>query len=316
MSGPHAQPHQPIVLIVDPDEWSARALESVLSPQGYELVRATGFGTALETVQQRLPDVLIVRAELPDGRGVDLCRIVHDDDRGGASVPIIVTSTGHTVREERIAALEAGAWHFLTYPLDTQEFVLRVNAFLGPKRILEEARAEGLVDAPTELYNQRGLERRARELQAVAFRYEQPLACVLLAPIQEPAAGRAHSGGRGATLELAALQLANTLKAAGRNSDVVGRLGKTVFAILAPNTDADGARRLAERLAGENLSAGPAEQRFPLRAGFEAVSNLHATPMDSQQILEHAAIALKQAMAGDGRDWLLGFEGTQDPSGR
>jgi PleD family two-component response regulator len=272
------------------------------------MVRATELSTALERVRQRLPDVVVVRTELPDGRGVDLCRIVRDDDRGGASVPIIVTSTGHTVRAERIAALEAGAWHFVTYPLDTQEFVLRVNAFLGPKRILEQARAEGLVDEPTELYSKRGLERRARELQALAFRYEQPLACVMLAPTQERGAGRAQSGGRGATLELAALQLANTLKAARRTSDVVGRLGKTVFAILAPNTDADGAQRLAERLAGENLPAGPAEQHFPLRAGFEAVSNLHETPMDSQQILEHAAVALKQAIAGEGRDWVLGYE--------
>ena len=108
-------------------------------------------------------------------------------------------------------------------------------------------------------------------------------------------------------------QLAKAFKSAGRGSDAIGRLGKTEFAIIAPNTDSAGALRLAERLA-EAIRAmdtgGPeAPPSFELRAGYDAVSDAREAPAAARDVLMRATIALRKSKTnGREGDWIRPFE--------
>lgn len=55
---------------------------------------------------------------LPNGDGIGFCRIVRNDPRFGAGVPILMTTPEAPTRKQRLAALRAGAWEFFSYPLD------------------------------------------------------------------------------------------------------------------------------------------------------------------------------------------------------
>src|SRR3989449_2198323 len=57
------------------------------------------------------------------------------------------------------------------------------------RRDADQARAGGLLDPVTGLYNRQGLARRARELGSQAFREHGPLACIVLALDVEPPGG-------------------------------------------------------------------------------------------------------------------------------
>src|SRR5206468_12102733 len=129
------------------------------------------------------------------------------------------------------------------------------------------------------------LARRARELGSQAFREHGPLACIVLAldlePVEaEEGAAGGGSGGGGGTTSLG--RCIQAIKAAARLSDVIGRLSASEFAVLAPGTDAAGARRLAERLAGSAsaatvaMRAGTGLPPAPIRVrrGYEAVANV------------------------------------------
>src|SRR5690348_10011699 len=56
----------PLVLIASDQEWSSRALESTLGPQGYAVLRAYNGRQALEHVERGHPDLVIVSEQLPD----------------------------------------------------------------------------------------------------------------------------------------------------------------------------------------------------------------------------------------------------------
>src|SRR5205807_1243168 len=94
------------------------------------------------------------------------------------------------------------------------------------------------------------------------------------------------------------------LKASARLSDVIGRLSPTEFAVLAPGTDAAGARRLAERLAssvstpsttGEPATAGSTATPSPrVRCGYEAVANVGYAPIEPVDLLVRAAAAVRR----------------------
>jgi len=215
-------------------------------------------------------------------------------------------------RAQRLAALRAGAWECITPPHDADEILLKLGAYVRAKLDADRARAEGLLDSVTGLYNRQGLARRARELGSQAFREHAPLACVVLAVDLEPhelAHGQAGSGIVGRCVQ--------ALKTAARLSDVIGRLSPTEFAVLAPGTDAAGARRLAERLAssvsapgmiGMPASTGSAASPSPrVRCGYEAVANVGYAPIEPVDLLVRAAAAVRTGKTDSG-SWLRRFD--------
>ena len=298
----------PVVLIVDDQEWSARALESVLSPAGYAVMRSKTGVEGLKRARTHPPDLMFINHDLPDGNGTNVCEALREDPKFGASLPVIITSPNRPTREERLAALKAGAWEVLTYPLDAQVLLLKLDGYIRAKFEIERVRAESLIDHATQLYSVHGLERRAAELASLAQRSDEPLACVVLAPDDE----RMGAGTDVETAEAAIGQLAKVLRTAGRVSDAIGRWSKTEFAILAPNTDAEGAEKLAERLARVMRPLPEkGELPFQLRAGYDAVADLSKTPIDALDLIERAAIALRKARSGSNGEWIQPFE----PSG-
>jgi GGDEF domain-containing protein len=97
--------------------------------------------------------------------------------------------------------------------------------------------------------------------------------------------------------------LARTLRATARSSDAVGRLGPREFAVLAPDTDAEGAVQLFQRIVGplQELGASPGgtpggdHSGIRLRAGYDARSGFHTTSLDPAVLLGRALTALRVA---------------------
>jgi PleD family two-component response regulator len=274
--GRHRRP--PLVLIVNDQEWSTRSLESILAPSGYAVLRAYTGAKGLERALAARPDVILVGAALPDMDGLELCRALRDDGRITPSTPIFVTTTGRPGRNERLAALRAGAWDYLGQPLDAEELLLRFEGFVRAKHDADRAREEGMVDGLTGLYSLTGLSRRARELGAQACRQSGALACVVF---------RAEGPEHEPSMDRLIQEFADRLRSLGRTSDAAGRIGGAEFALFAPGADAEGAMAIIERLtepeAGQQLAA-----------GFFAVSDYKSANLQPQDMLTRATEALRR----------------------
>ena len=238
----------PLALIGSDQEWSIRSIESILGPHGYAVLRAYNGKEVLERAQSGQPDVVILDLRLPDQDGRAVCRTLRDQRIVSPATPILMISSGHPAKADRLKALQAGAWEVLSLPLDAEEFLLKLSAFVQAKTESDALREEGLVDRSTGFYSVRGLARRAREVGAEAFRRKTALACVVIG-VDPVGADGAENGTDGAALAEALDIVAQAFQGTARSSDIIGRLGRSEFAVIAPSTDAEGAARLAERLA-------------------------------------------------------------------
>jgi diguanylate cyclase (GGDEF)-like protein len=305
----------PVALLASGRERSLHWLEGLLESGGYAVLSERSGEHVLVRARTAQPDAVIVDADLPDMAGVELCRILRNDPHITSSTPIFLALPGQATREQRIAALRVGAWECIAPPHDAEEILLKVNAYVRAKLDADRARSDGLLDPVTGLYNRQGLARRARELGSHAFREHGALACVALALDAEP-------GDRAGSAEeppaAAVARSVHALKSSARVSDVIGRLAPAEFAVLAPGTDATGARRLAERLAQTIQArtapapdaADPADSaRLPLRVrcGYDAVSNLGYAPIEPVELLVRASAALRTGKIESG-GWLRRFE--------
>ena len=91
MPSARAATRSPLVLIADGQEWFSRALESVLVPGGYSVVKAYTAPGLLQQVELAEPDAIILAVDLPGGEGLNLCRMLRADSRVTPSTPIILT---------------------------------------------------------------------------------------------------------------------------------------------------------------------------------------------------------------------------------
>ena len=298
----------PLALLANDQEWSARSLESILGPNGYAVLRAYTGRQALEMARSSLPDVVIVDARLPDIDGIDVCRTLREDPRFSATTPIVITSAGEGARAQRLAAYRAGAWEYCTHPLDGEGLVVKLDTFMRCKREVDQVRAESLLDQRTGLYNMNGLARRAREIGADAFRRHDALACVAVAP------DAAQNGDEvaGTAAERMTEEVTDLFKKTGRVSDAIGRLGSMEFAIIAPATGADGARRLVARfqdvLQKAKLSEGDGAPPMRIRAGYCAVADFAEAPIDAVEMLLRATTALRHVRQTHDDTYVASFD--------
>jgi diguanylate cyclase (GGDEF)-like protein len=300
----------PLVLIACDQEWSGRSLESILGPRGYAVLRAYTGRQAIELARASQPDAVIVDARLPDLDGVDVCRMLREQPSFSATTPIVMTATGPMSRAQRLGAYQAGAWEFCSQPLDGDLLLTKLDTFIRCKTEVDRVRDESLTDDLTGLYNVRGLARRAKEIGAEALRTHHALACVVFGP---DAAVRARSEDELRDLERQiAERIGGIIRAAGRTSDAIGRLGQNDFAIVAPSTPASGAVRLVERMrermAGTSIALGGTEHSLMIRAGYTAVQDMAESPVDADEMLLRAVRALNHLRSEGNGSFLRSYD--------
>ena len=120
-------PATPSLLVVD-DEPDLRTLyELTLLREGYDVETAGSVEEAWQRLAERSYNVVITDMRLPDGNGLDLLRRLEAADRGEKT--IVITAYGSA--ENAVEALKAGAFDYLTKPVDLRQFRGVVASALG-----------------------------------------------------------------------------------------------------------------------------------------------------------------------------------------
>jgi adenylate cyclase len=129
-----------LVLVVDDDENNRTLLRDPLETHGYEIVEAENGEQALQKVERRPPDVILLDVMMPQLDGFEVCRRLKKDART-AHIPILMV-TALSERMERLMGIAAGASDFLSKPVDLQELTLRVSHAAHTKRLFDQLQAE------------------------------------------------------------------------------------------------------------------------------------------------------------------------------
>jgi two-component system KDP operon response regulator KdpE len=113
------------ILVVDDEPSILAAIAPLLRSHGYEVFTAMSGKAAIEAVELRQPDVIVLDLGLPDMSGIEVCRLLRD----GSLVPIIILSA-RGAEADKVAALDAGADDYVTKPFGSEELLARIRVAL------------------------------------------------------------------------------------------------------------------------------------------------------------------------------------------
>ena len=304
MTGASAQ--KPRALVGFTDEWMRRSMESVFQEKGYVVTRTGSGKEALQLARRGNFDAIMLDERIEQLSGIDVCIALRDDPIFDHATPIVIVSSAHSTLPSRTAAYAAGAWEYCHQPVDVDGLFLKLATFLRARNEHAEQQAKSLMDPASGLYTEFGLQHLAEQLEARAVRNHEPIACLAFA--SEPAA-RGESGNNGESESTTFRDLANVVRGQARRSDVIAKKGASQLAVLAPDTDANGARLLVARLQRQ-IDASQRRQgsSIRLRAGICAVSDLASAKIDVQELVHRAESALAHAGTAGSPDSVASFD--------
>ncbi len=302
-------PRKLAALVGCSDEWMCRSLETVFEEKGFAVTRSVSGKQALKLARRGGFDVLMLDERMDELSGLDVCIALRDDPLFDHATPICIISQSHTTLPSRNAAYAAGAWEYCHQPVDFDALFMKIRTFLRARQELAAAQSSSLMDPSSGLYTTFGLQHLAEQLGARALRNHEAFACLAFSPEQEPL----ESGRRRTTEDEngAFDDIAQVVRGQARKSDVVAKTGQSRLAILAPDTDAAGARLLVARLQRElDATSKNAATRgsVRLRAGYCAVSDLATANVDLAELVHRAESALAHVSSTGQRDTVVSFD--------
>jgi two-component system response regulator HydG len=125
------------VLVVDDEPGLRRSLGRILTARGFQVGTAEDGARGLEYIYTQGPDVALVDIMMPEMGGLELLARAKEKR---ASVEIIMM-TAHADVEDAVAAVKAGAYHFLTKPFVSNDAVaIAVSQAAEHKRLIDRTR--------------------------------------------------------------------------------------------------------------------------------------------------------------------------------
>lgn len=135
-----------VVLIVDDTPDNLAMLSDALNDAGYMVLVALDGLSALNRIERRRPDLILLDAMMPGLDGFETCRRIKAQP-ATADIPVLFM-TALTESRHVVQGFEVGGSDYVTKPIQTDEVLARVAAHLRTSRILLSARAASQPTAP------------------------------------------------------------------------------------------------------------------------------------------------------------------------
>lgn len=118
------QRHYPLLMIVEDDRFTQQLIATGLKSH-CEIITADDVHRAAFLYQQRLPDMVLMDIELPDGNGAKLMEAICDADDDA----FIVMLSAHSMKNQVLSCLHEGAKGFIAKPFKRGRLMHYLNAW-------------------------------------------------------------------------------------------------------------------------------------------------------------------------------------------
>ena len=117
------------VMIVEDDLHIALLLQYNLEAAGFDVAHVDRGDAAESSINERVPDLLLLDWVLPGVSGIELCRRIRKQP--ATSLLPIIMLTARTERADREFATRMGANEFMTKPFAVGEVLARIRSLLA-----------------------------------------------------------------------------------------------------------------------------------------------------------------------------------------
>lgn len=120
------------ILVVDDEENIRLMLRMALESEGYSVREAIGAVEAIESIENQLPDVVLLNLWVPGAHGMSV--LEHLSHRLSEQRPGVIVLTAHGGVPDAVKAMRPGAADFLEKPTTPEQLRLSVGAALKERR--------------------------------------------------------------------------------------------------------------------------------------------------------------------------------------
>jgi diguanylate cyclase (GGDEF)-like protein len=294
------------ILVLDNDLQSLQMI--IEQMRGAQVEVAKDFaGLVASALSNGMPDLVLVNTALIGGiDSTDWWRNSTDSDLD-ATVPVIFVSADKTTEAE-VAAFEAGAADFIAKPFHPRVLQARLNMHLQARRSQQQLNNIARVDALTSICNRREFDLRLMTEWGRGARTGKSLALLMIDVDKFKEYNDHHGHLRGDECLVKVAQILSSCMQ--RTSDLVARYGGEEFVVLLPESDLDGALRVAEACHAAIMDA-----RMPhvtsnvsiyVTVSIGVAAMLPIYERSNTLLIEQADIALYQAK-NSGRNRICSF---------
>jgi two-component system sensor histidine kinase/response regulator len=128
---------QVTILNVEDDEATRYAKSRVLCQAGYIVKEAETGTAALQMAREAPPDLILLDVKLPDLDGFEVCRQLKSDPATSSTI-VVQMSAAFVDKRDRVHGLEGGADGYLTEPIQPDELLATVKAFVRLRQTEEK----------------------------------------------------------------------------------------------------------------------------------------------------------------------------------
>lgn len=320
------------VIVAEDDAETRYLLVYQLSKAGYQVAPFEDGRAALASLHDLGARIIVADWAMPGLNGVELCRAIRQhslaQDEGFVYFLML---TAHRDKEHIVAGLEAGADDYLTKPYYPEELLARIRAgermldlqdqLLRRQEELRRANREmnalnrrletlANTDVLTGIANRRHLFDRIEQAWAHSTRHRREMSLMLIDVDHFKAVNDTFGHAAG---DLALEKLADVCRSLIRRYDVLGRFGGEEFCVLCPETPAEGAATLAERIRARaaeiSIPVESASARMTISVGVAGRRSRHVRPDDF--VADADQMLYRAKRAGRNQVWVSDAQGRE-----
>ena len=306
------------VMVVDSDALDRAAIADLLSPWGLRVIELDDPQQFWQVLRQSHPDLLILAMDMPTFSGLELCQVVRQDPQYGNLPVLIATPHPNQVAVRQI--FEVGGDDLIAKPVVGPELVTRVLSRIERSHLRQQVdhrrQQQAMVwgqpweEDSLSPISQRGHFDRVLQSQWERQHQDQLPLCLIFCAVDQLAAYEEIYGQE--AMDRVVYRLAQTLqRSINPNHDLVARYDRNQFALLLPNTNLDGALRVATRVQREitqlamahNLDLNLPSPHFTLSLGIGGTTPRPG--LTPSQLIDTTQEALREAQERGGNTFCL-----------
>ena len=233
-----------VILLVDDVPKNLQILGNALKSDDLTVAFATNGKKALEYVQKKQPDLILLDIMMPDMDGYEVCKRIKADTQT-MHIPIIFI-TAMSDADDEYRGFELGGADYITKPFNPRLVRARVESQLRLKRKTDLLEKLSSIDGLTEIPNRRQFDETLSNEWARARRAQSNISLILIDIdfFKQYNDHYGHAAGD-KCLQKVAKTLKHSLK---RPSDFVARYGGEEFVVILSEIDHKSALMMANKL--------------------------------------------------------------------
>ncbi len=230
------------ILVVDDDIFVLKTLKAFVASFGYSCIVASDGVEAVETLMNTKCDLVLSDVLMPNMDGLELLEYIRKNHKETD----VIIATGYSDRASYADVIKAGAIDFIKKPIDRDELEAKLARAFRERQLVKNLEQLSMVDSLTSVYNRRAFDVKFLKEVERAFRqnYSLFLAIIDIDNFKNYNDKYGHNDG-----DKVLIQTGKILQDCTRNNvDLTFRLGGDEFAVLVPQTSADQATEIVQRI--------------------------------------------------------------------